>query len=806
MRLISSLLLCSASVAGLSTPAFAQDTAPEAEADTSFTENVIIVQTRRRAEDVQDVPAVIDTVSADDVDKLNLRSFNDVASIVPGLQLDTESNGVGGGAKLRGVNFDVSASGNNPTVEFYFNDAPITAGVILQQMYDIGMIEVQRGPQGTLRGRASPSGSITVTAKKPDLYELGGFGDMTANDIGTLNFKGGLNIPIVEGIAAIRVAGVWDENEGDRVRSIYPVKDPFSRTKSGRISALVQPTDWLKLEGMYQRLDREARSYTQVASFSEVNPDAPESPVYISSSDRLSNMEDGLDTRQVYDIYNWRSEVSALGQVLIYQGQHYTQKISGAENMDKGNYFDGDFFRYNYSHIKSTSHEIRLQNDARLFGMIDYVVGFFDYKNDTPTELQSPTILVMPNPFVPNRGLLASALDPRLDDTVITEIDRTGGSHEQSFFGNITAHISDDTEIAGGLRHIDYNDTNGLVVGGTPIASTGQSAKKWIYSASVKHNFTPDLMIYASTGSSWRPGLNVVGDFNRAPSALEQSFVNLPAETSKSYEIGLKSTLLGGRANLNLTAYHQKFKNYPYRVPNQGVYYVNTAVDRTTGDVFQEVAQFNFVGAVPVEVNGIEGDLSVAVTNNWDVGITASYSIGKIKDGTIPCNDLNGDGVPDSTVSAPSLEELQAAVGSNNLSACNVSQRSGFQAPFSATLRSEYRVPVSDDVEGYVRGLVNFNGNSRVDPTNIYDDVDSYGLLNLYAGIRAFDGAWAISLFAKNVLDTTKTLTRGDPLFTSYRNIAAGGAATTYTSTYNSVTTTAPREFGINVRYAFGSR
>lgn len=774
----------------------AQDAEPDTASDSSYTENVIIVQTRRRAEDVQDVPAVIDTVSADQVSKLNIRSFQDVATIVPGLQMDTESNGVGGGAKLRGVNFDVSASGNNPTVEFYFNDAPITAGVILQQMYDIGMVEVQRGPQGTLRGRASPSGSITVAAKKPDLYEIGGFVDMTANDIGTLNYKGGVNIPVIEGVAAIRAAGVWDENEGDRVRSIYSNKDPFSRTKSGRISALVQPTDWLKLEGMYQRLDRKAHNYIQVASFSEVNPAAPASPVYISTSDRLSNMASGLDTRQIYDIYNWRSEVSAFGQVLIYQGQHYTQKISGGESQDKGDFFSGHYFRDNYSNISSTSHEVRLQNDARLFDMFDYVVGFFDYKNKTPTHLVSPTIL----------GFPVSATSGYVYDVIETEIDRTGHSHEQSFFGNLTAHIGSNTEIAGGLRHIDYNDANGLVVGGTPVKSTGQSAKKWIYSASIKHNFTPDLMVYASTGSSWRPGLNVVGDFSLNQSALEQSFIDLPAETSKSYEIGLKSTMLGGRAHLNLTAYHQKFNNYPYRVPGQGVYYVNTAYDRRSGTLYQEVAQFNFVGAVPVEVNGIEGDLSVSVTDNWDIGLTAAYSIGKIKGGTIPCNDLNGDGVPDATTSAPTLAELKAAVGTDNLSACTVSQRSGFQAPFSATLNSEYRMPVSDSVEGFVRGLVNFNGNSRVDPTNVYDDVDSYGLLSLYTGIRAFDGAWSVSLFAKNLLDTNKTLTRSDPLYTSYRNVMAGGAATTYTSTYNAVTTTAPREFGINVRYAFGSR
>ncbi|HUD29274.1 MAG TPA: TonB-dependent receptor [Novosphingobium sp.] len=790
MRLFSSVLLCSASLAGLSAPAFAQDTAPAAEEEAA-PGNVIIVQARRRDEAVQDVPAVIDTVTADDVAKLNLRDFKEVSTIVPGLQLTTEANGVGGNARLRGVNFDVSASGSNPTVEFYFNDAPITSGAILQQMYDIGQIEVQRGPQGTLRGRASPSGSITVGAKKPNLYEIGGFTDMTANDIGTINFKGGLNLPVIEGIAAIRVAGVWDENEGDRVRPITAGRDPFSRTKSGRVSALVQPMDWLKLEGLYQYMDRRAFTYDQVASFSEVNPSAPASPVYIDTSDRRSIQESAREIHQVYEIFNWRAEASAMGQVLIYQGQHNTQKISAPENQDFGNFFPGDVNQLTYSHPKWTSHEIRLQNDARIFDIFDYVVGYFDYKTSQPTDLTRPTII----------GYPTSATTGAIASVVQTAVGRTGDSTERSFFGNLTAHIGDSTEIAGGVRHISYNSENALYVDGVLTDTQGQDAKKWIYSASVKHNFTPDLMIYASTGSSWRPGINVVGDFSQQKSELEDSFINLPAETSKSYEIGLKSTLMGGRLRANLTGYHQKFNNYPYRVGGRGVYFVDY-----TNPANPVVSQFNFVGAVPVEVNGIEGDVSFDIIPGWSVSAVASYSMGKIKNGTIPCNDLNGDGIPDANTSAPTLAQLQAATGSDNISACDVSQRSGFQSPFSATLTSEYNFAVSDKVDAYVRGLMSFSGNSQTDPNNIYDDLGSYGLFNFYTGIRDPKGAWEVSLFAKNLFDTTKTLSRSDPLFTSYRNAAAGFAATTYTSTYTAVTSTAPREFGINVRYAFGSR
>ncbi|QSR17722.1 TonB-dependent receptor [Novosphingobium sp. KA1] len=817
MRAFKQLLLCSVGILGVSAPAMVQaqtqpQSQPQQAAEANEATNVIIVTARRRDEDVQDVPAVIDTVTADDISKLNLRDFKEVSTLAPGLQLETNANGIGGNAKMRGVNFDVNASGNNPTVEFYMNDAPITAGVVLQQMYDVGQIEVQRGPQGTLRGRASPSGSITVTARKPDLYSYGGFVDMTANDIGTINFKGAANVPVIEGIAAIRAAGVWDENEGDRVRPVNGNKDPFARTKSGRLSALLTPTDWLRLEGMYQRIDVTAHTYDQVASFSEANPDAAASPLYISSKDRLSIQEDPRDIRQIFDVYNWRAEVSQWGQRLIYQGQHYTQKIHSTDNIDDGNFFAGDINQVTDTRSASESHEIRLQNDERLFGTLDYVVGFFDSRNHPDTSLTNPTPVVLPAVF---GGGIATIVQ--------TPIRSEGKSHEQSFFGNLTAHFGG-FEIAGGLRHIDYRNRGVLTVNGTVLSDRLQQEKKWIYSGSVKYNFSPDLMVYASTGSSWRPGIDAVGDFNIAPSALENSFLHLPAETSKSYEVGLKSKMLDGQLRFNLTGYHQKFNNYPYRAPGSGVYYVNTvAVRDSTGAVTgtsQQVANFNFVGAVPVEVNGIEGDVSYTVLTGWDLSASASYSIGKIKNGTVPCNDLNGDGTPDAVTSAPTLAQLQAAVGSDNIASCQVNQRSGFMAPFSATLQSEYSFPVFTGGNAYVRGLMTYYGKSKVDPTNAYDDVGDYALVNLFAGLRAEDGAWEIGLYAKNLFDTTKTLTRTTPLSTSYqqlgfagqfdpvtlRPVFTGPTGANYTSTYTGVTTTAPREFGINIRYAFGSR
>jgi iron complex outermembrane receptor protein len=116
--------------------------------------------------------------------------------------------------------------------------APISSGFLFQSTYDFGQFELQRGPQGTLRGRASPSGSIAVTTRRPDLDEIGFVANATATDLSAYKFDGALNIPIIKDVLAIRLAGVLDYNKGNRVHSIKEVSDPrnnegpYRRTQS----------------------------------------------------------------------------------------------------------------------------------------------------------------------------------------------------------------------------------------------------------------------------------------------------------------------------------------------------------------------------------------------------------------------------------------------------------------------------------------------------------------------------------------------------------------------------------------------
>jgi iron complex outermembrane receptor protein len=131
----------------------------------------------------------------------------------------------------------------------------------------------------------------------------------------------------------------------------------------------------------------------------------------------------------------------------------------------------------------------------------------------------------------------------------------------------------------------------------------------------------------------------------------------------------------------------------------------------------------------------------------------------------VPCNTFDANGRP--VFNTQGLISLYPGGSTSH------------QPLWSLTAQSEYVHPVRDNLDGFLRGLLNYYPeNKRVEPDLT---VPSYAPVNVYAGLRAHDGAWEISLFARNVSNTDiSPLDAGAPL--------------------------APREVGINLHYAWGSR
>lgn len=141
---------------------------------------------------------------------------------------------------------------------------------------------------------------------------------------------------------------------------------------------------------------------------------------------------------------------------------------------------------------------------------------------------------------------------------------------------------------------------------------------------------------------------------------------------------------------------------------------------------------------------------------------------------------------------------------------CRINQRSSFQSPFAATVQSDFSQPVTGGIDAFGRGLVTINGSSLGDPQYRFDDYKGAVFVNAYAGIRDPEGNWELSLFAKNLFNKTRTTRVGLQASTDFQELAPPTFRTTVAATgvsnYVQITTDNPREFGLNFRYAFGSR
>ena len=784
MPKIRNLAFASVSLLSLATPAFAQDTQGSGE---------IIVTARRKEESAQDVPLVVNAVPAATLDKLNIRDFKDVATLVPGLTLTPAIDGIAPSATIRGVNYDVNSSGSNGTIQFYLNDAAIAGGALFQSMYDVGQIEVLRGPQGTLRGIASPSGSVTVTTRKPDLEQIGGYVTGTANTIGGINVNGAANLPIIKDVLAVRVAGIVNDDEANRVHSINaPGIDPYTHSRGERVSLRLTPIPDLEINGSYQHYLNHIQAFDQVVS-SGLLFGTPVVGTPVTAQSRGAVTGAPREVRADYNDYNIQVQYKFAGQRLNYVGGWANQFISSQYRDDTGGAFAGfpgnaaadpikspnllNYGQNTQSRSNAEFHELRLSSDERLFGMLDYVVGGMINRQRAPTDLIINTPLFLSSP--PTTTNFAAFFP--------SNISLRNRTLERSVYGNVTVHVGDATEISGGLRYIHFNNYSTLTLTNNGFSDFHTT----VYQASIKHRFNENVMVYASTGSSWRIGAGTNGIILASSGNLVTTDPALAAlnaitpEKSKSYEAGIKTDWLDKRLHLNLAYYHQDYDNYIF-FSSPVLFQAFNGTAYTTA-----LSRSGLTTGVPVKVNGVEADFGFAASRNFNISGTASYSLGRISNGRVPCS-INP--------AAPPAPPAQIAL-------CTVNQRSSPAAPFSATLQSEYSHDISASMEGFLRGQLTYFGKSQNFPDNPYDDVKAYGLVNLFAGVHGSEYSnWELSAYVKNVFNTFRTLAvNAQPYVATYGTVTGGGGAVV--SNYNGITAaTQPREFGVTFRYAFGSR
>ena len=187
----------------------------------------VVVTAQKRVENLQDVPIAVQVLDTTQLEQLNITNIDGYVKYTPSLSYN-RGNGQGGSAApgqshiyIRGVvnGGDGNHSGSQPSVGTYLDEQPITTidGTPEIHLYDIARVEVLKGPQGTLFGASSESGTVRIITNKPDTAKFDGNVTVEGNQVdhGSTGYsaEGFVNVPLAD-FAAVRLVGWYEHDAG----------------------------------------------------------------------------------------------------------------------------------------------------------------------------------------------------------------------------------------------------------------------------------------------------------------------------------------------------------------------------------------------------------------------------------------------------------------------------------------------------------------------------------------------------------------------------------------------------------------
>ncbi len=200
-------LLAGVCASAFAVPAYAQD----AEEDTASTE--IIVTAQRSNQRLQDVPVAVSAFNTEALEKQQIKNTSDLQLSLPNVTF-TKTNFTGSSFTIRGIGDLCVGTTCDQATAIHMNDAPLFGTRLFEgEFYDLGQIEVLRGPQGTLFGRNATSGVINIRSARPDLTGVSANAELEYGNYNHVKAKGMVNLPLGD-VAAVRVAGFYLNREG----------------------------------------------------------------------------------------------------------------------------------------------------------------------------------------------------------------------------------------------------------------------------------------------------------------------------------------------------------------------------------------------------------------------------------------------------------------------------------------------------------------------------------------------------------------------------------------------------------------
>jgi outer membrane receptor protein involved in Fe transport len=536
----------------------------------------VIVTATKRAESVQDIPQSITAVSGKDLEAKGIENYEDLTRTIPGVIATGGSNF--NKFVVRGIQTSngTSSSGEQKLVAIYLDDLPLTSFSVLtpdMRPYDIGRVEVLRGPQGTLFGSGSLAGAIRYVTNKADPSGYHASLDVeagkTKGDSNRLRLGGMVNVPLIQDQLAVRLVGYmrdedgWVNYAGANGRKNTNTADDWGVRGSLRW----QPNDKLNATFMV------TSDHNEVGDSSLYDPTQGRN---IAKRDFPFAVDVDLDS------YNATIEYD-LGFADLTSATVFAKSKTGW-NLDLDAVLTAVMPFYFQEKIDTDSFVEDIRLVSKKGGKLDWVAGAFylDQKSDYADSFNVPQSFLA--------ALKITGLSPILTPNADTSMDlRNKKNFEAALYGEVSYHFTDTLTFTTGARASKYEfiDEDKGIGFQTPtlipaiftsIFGYGGSNIVKVPSVARTNSTGKKSKLIGKFGLEWQPsadqtyyGLASQG-FRRShpngPSASNggKSAINpndpaiIPvmaeADSLWNYELGAKNIWLDGRLRTTLAAYY----------------------------------------------------------------------------------------------------------------------------------------------------------------------------------------------------------------------------------------------------------
>jgi iron complex outermembrane receptor protein len=733
----------------------------------------VIVEAQKKSENVQDTPIAIQAMTGEQFQQSASFNLSELARSTAGLSFDT---GVQTDIRLRGTS-TVAGAPVSLRTNIYVDGALVEQPrAVFAAQYDIARFEILKGPQGTLYGKSSPTGTINIRTQNPNLSKVDGYVAASAGERDLRNTQFGISLPIIEDELAIRLAGVYDESKNG-IMSVTTGDESVNRGTGVRFTALWQPNDDFSARLSY--------TYTEAAS----NPVyALDGQGYEYDDDKATvNFQDTDFTRDQLAIlelsYNIDDHMS-LTSVTAWEDQYYIndQDMDGGPSTITPPYnrlLNGDQQRVNINIPTNIQQDLRLASEDNDF--LDWQVGGYYKYSSTKTPIN------------------VKKFSAANQSSVSIESAYVGKTEEWAAYTHNTLKFTDEFNLIVGLRAVrqranSLQPTNGcLIDSGAPADCTEddlnlvelgalngdgipldeQMSYSQPYTGTIKaqYFFNVDLAGYISLDRAYRTGaanLNLQGN-------IPDDFIILGPERSKSVEVGLKGTFWDQRARFAVAVFDQIYTGFQQDIQNVEV--ADPLLGRSNANSF-------VVNAKEAEIRGLEAELTALVLDSWQLTASVTYNDAKFNDfKDNPCTSngpLDYDDGPQYNICDLSGEALPLA------------------PKWAGVVTSNFSLPAPglESVDWYFNTLVNAKS-SQVDKVT-RRTLGGYATVDFFTGLRSIGATgWDLNIWLKNAFDR-RVVTR---IFNSTESNP--DLERQHPTAFDMVTTNPARQLGITGTYRF---